>query len=119
MTKPRNFFARKKTIVSEKKKIKNLNLQKKEVNQKLKKIKEMYAFPEGKVNHIPMSASIIPEFNFDFEDGVMDLVKLKGILKDDYKDCNDELDKISSEIKISQVEMLLAKITIMENELDK
>jgi hypothetical protein len=119
--KPRNFFARKKEIVAEKKKLADLNKERRILEQDLKDMLDMYRIPQELLQRMPAS-SFYSLFTVPHQEGRDDQVKLFDLrdkIRKDHKEKITRLEELLAEIKLVKIELALAKIRCMENELDK
>jgi hypothetical protein len=120
--KPRNFFARKKEIVAEKKKLANLNKERRILEKDLKNILDMYKMPPDLLQRMPASSFYNLLTSPKEDEGSDDQVKLfdfRDKIRKEHKQKITRLEELLSEIKIVKIELALAKIRCMENELEK
>jgi len=116
--KVKNFFAYKKDIVSEKKKIKKLNIKKKKIKEELNQLLEMFDLPTAIKNKLPafsFNSEYEPLFKQDSD--LLPLFELRKKIIAEHQDKIDELEQVSIDINKSQLEIVLAKIKYMEKEI--
>lgn len=112
-----NFFFRKKNVVAEKKKIVGLNKKKKEVQSFLMDLLDIYDLPPDLFQRLPFY--YFDSINLFKEHDEINYLNLREELIKEHSLKTDELKTIISEIQISKIDLALAKINCMENELNK
>jgi len=119
--KPRNFFARKKEIVAEKKKLATLNRERRSIEKDLKKIIDMYKLPPDVMQRMPISSfySLLLNPPEEGHDDQVKLLEMRDRIRKEHKQKVIRLEELMAEIKMVKIELALAKIKCMENEMDK
>lgn len=119
--KPRNFFARKKDIVAEKKKLAVLNKERRLLEKDLKAILDMYKLPPDLIQRMPASAfyTLLISNHEKRGDDQVRLFELRDKIRKEHKEKIGRLEELLAEIKVVKIDLALAKIRCMENELSK
>lgn len=119
--KPKNLFAYKKDIIAEKKNLVSLNKRKREIQEALKNMLDMYKLPPEIAEQLYV-LSIDKLFDEQKEIGQDDMscyLEIKERIRKEHKTKINELTDILNEIKISKINLTLAKIKCIEKELSK
>ena len=122
--KPRSLFFRDKDIVANKKKLKALSKKKKQVKEELANIAGMYndvveGLSTGKYDAFPLETIYdLCEFADGYKDDFkLPMIKLRFDLKEKYMAANEEIDKLSKEIRQSEIDVLIAKAECVQKKM--
>lgn len=105
-------------VVSKKEKLIALFKKKTEIYNKLGKIHYMYNLPDDWLKRLPANA--LQELYTSLskgKDSSINFFELRSKLKREHDEGKMELDKLESEISISQIDLLLAKINCIDKKL--
>lgn len=123
--KARSLFFRDKTIVSEKKKLKALELKRKELINNIKNIIDTFQFKDLDIQHcsdwlecFPLqSLKELHQSLSQENDCSLNALQMRSRLKKEHDSSVEETIKTEREIYISNIDLLLAKIDCVQNKL--
>lgn len=116
--KARSFFFRKKDVVAQKKSLHELNKERRTIEGKLKDLAELYSLPEEWIERLPANIlKDVPVASHREDEGI-NLFEMRAKIRDEHKEHLESLAKVQSNISVNQIELLLAKIKCVEDNLN-